>query len=498
MGSSKSKGQPEGDGKLILVAGATGYIGRHLAKTLPSLGYRVRCLARSPETLSSLASDKTNVIQGDVLDRSTLLPALDGVHTAFYLVHSMDSGDDFVELDRRAANNFAAAAREAGIRRIIYLGGLGTGEQLSPHLASRQEVGEILRQSGIATIEFRASVIIGSGSLSFEMIRSLVEKLPIMIIPRWVNVLAQPIAIEDVICYLCEAIESSTDNGQIFEIGGPDRVSYCDIMREYGKQRGLHRLMIPVPVLTPHLSSLWLGLVTPLYVRIGRALIESIKHPTIVNDNGASDLFSVRPRSIRDAIKDALSAEDRDFKDFRAADKLSTCASPPRHRSFRHGWRIIDAYSVSVSCPPERAFEPIYRIGGKVGWYYANWLWRLRGLVDRMLGGVGMRRARRDPEHLKPGDTVDFWRVESYQVNRLLRLRAEMKLPGRAWLQLEVHPHTDGAEIHQIAAFEPLGLAGLVYWYASYPLHRCIFVGMIRALARQCVTDGCDGRENEA
>lgn len=306
--------QPEGpagnDIKLILVAGSTGYVGRQLVKALEISHYRVRCLARRPKALRPCISDRTEVFQGDVLDHESLGKALEGAYTAFYLIHSMASDGDFVERDRRAALNFATIARKSGIKRIIYLGGLGGDENLSAHLASRHEVGRILRDSGIPTIEFRASIIIGRGSLSFEMIRSLVEKLPVMITPRWVQTLAQPIAIEDVIAYLAEAIEIPLEDSKVFEIGGPDRISYKGIMKEYAQQRGLRRLMIPVPVLTPYLSSLWLGLVTPLYVRIGRALIESIKNPTVVNDYTASDYFAVRPRGIKIAIKQALEKED--------------------------------------------------------------------------------------------------------------------------------------------------------------------------------------------
>ena len=311
--NNKKITQPEGpagnDRKLILVAGATGYVGRQLVKALEISHYRVRCLARRPEALRSCVSDMTEVVQGDVLNRESLHSGLTGIHTAFYLVHSMASDGDFAERDRRAAQNFGTAARETGIKRLVYLGGLGVGEDLSPHLASRHEVGRILGDSGIPTIEFRASIIIGSGSLSFEMIRSLVDKLPIMITPRWVQTLAQPIAIEDMIAYLAEAIEAPLEDSKVFEIGGPDRISYKGIMKEYAQQRGLRRLMIPVPVLTPYLSSLWLGLVTPLYVRIGRTLIESIKNPTVVDDCTALDYFTVRPRGIKTAIKQALENE---------------------------------------------------------------------------------------------------------------------------------------------------------------------------------------------
>jgi uncharacterized protein YbjT (DUF2867 family) len=470
--------------KLILLTGATGYVGSQLMKALMSSRYRIRCLARKPKVLYSRAPDITDIVQGDVLNRPSLDVALKGIHTAFYLIHSMASNGDFAEIDSKAAENFAGAAKEAGVKRIIYLGGLGGEGELSPHLASRQEVGKILRDSGILTLEFRASIIIGSGSLSFEMIRTLVEKLPIMITPRWVQTLAQPIAIEDIIAYLAEAIEIPLPESHIFEIGGPDQVSYQEIMKEYARQRDLGRLMIPVPVLTPYLSSLWLGLVTPLYVQIGRTLIESIKNPTVVHDCKAKTYFSVQPRSIGDAIRQALNVEDQEFIHFRAEEKTSAVSTTVKQETYCQGSRIFDMYSIMVSDTPEQAFKPIRRIGGKIGWYYANWLWQFRGLIDKLLGGVGLRRSRRDSDHMQPGDVVDFWRVESYEPNRLLRLRAEMKLPGRAWLQFEVVPHTQGSIIYQTAIFDPHGLAGRLYWFGLYPIHRFLFKRMLKHLVK--------------
>jgi len=471
------------------VAGATGYVGRHLIKALISAKYPVRCLVRRPETLQSYAANMVEVIKGDVLEPKSLGPILQDVHTAFYLVHSMSSEGNFAENDRRAALNFVTAAKEAGVQRIIYLGGLGREEDLSAHLASRQEVGRIFRNSGITSIEFRASIIIGSGSLSFEMIRTLVEKLPLMITPRWVLNMAQPIVTEDVIAYLREAIEIPIYESRVFEIGGPDRISYQGIMKEYAWQRGLKRLMIPVPVLTPYLSSLWLGLVSPLYVRIGRTLIESIKNPTIVNDKSALQFFSVRPCRVREAIKNTIEKEDRNIMNFRAADKFPDCPQSLQHRTFQQYARVFDVCFISLPCSSDIAFKPIRRIGGKVGWYYANLLWQLRGLIDKLFGGVGMRRARRDAEHLREGDVLDFWRVEVYEPNHLLRLRAEMKLPGRAWLQFEVQPDTQGTSIYQTAIFDPLGLAGLLYWYGLYPIHQFIFKRMLKNVAKNSMDE---------
>jgi uncharacterized protein YbjT (DUF2867 family) len=424
----------------------------------------------------------TEVAKGDVLDWSSVDEAMKDIHTAYYLVHSMAAGGAFEERDRRGAENFAAAARKHGVSRVIYLGGLGVRGRLSSHLASRQEVGEILRQSGVPTVEFRASIIIGSGSLSFEMVRALVEKLPVMIIPRWVRSLAQPIAIEDVIAHLTMALELDDDNSYVFEIGGADRVSYMGIMQEYAHQRGLRRIMIPVPVLTPWLSSLWLGLVTPIYSRVGRQLIEGVRNDTVVEDDLAVRVFNIRPRGIRDAISRALSNEEREFAETRWSDALSSRGSLAARGGERLGPRIVDSQVAAVAYAPARAFAPIRRIGGDNGWYYANWLWRLRGLIDLLFGGAGMRRGRRSQERLAPGDTVDSWRVEAYEPDQLLRLVAEMKLPGRAWLQFEVEGDESGSVIRQTAIFDPVGLPGLVYWYGLYPIHKIIFKGMLRGI----------------
>jgi uncharacterized protein YbjT (DUF2867 family) len=409
---------------------------------------------------------------------------MQGAHTAYYLVHSMGAGGDFEDKDRQAARNFGEAARAAGVKRIIYLGGLGESDgPLSPHLRSRREVGQVLRESGVPVIEFRASIIIGSGSLSFEMIRALTERLPVMIAPRWVATPAQPIAIEDVLAYLIEALSLQSDQSRIFEIGGADRASYGAIIQEYARQRGLRRVIIPVPVLTPRLSSLWLGLVTPVYARIGRKLVESLRYPTVVRDRSALEVFAVRPRGIREAIARALLNEDRAFAETRWSDAFSSNGWPAAWGGVRFGSRLVDSRVARVRSDPARAFAPIRRIGGRSGWYYGDWLWRIRGYLDLLAGGVGMRRGRRDPEWLRPGETLDCWRVESFEPNRLLRLTAEMRLPGRAWLEFEVNREESGSTIRQTAIFDPAGLAGLVYWYALYPLHHFIFGGMLRQIA---------------
>ncbi|MCJ7491691.1 MAG: SDR family oxidoreductase [Dehalococcoidia bacterium] len=468
----------------ILLAGGTGYVGGRLLRVLEASGRPLRCLARKPEFLRPRVATLTEVVRGDVLELPSLNEAMKDVHTAYYLVHSMAAGGGFEERDRMGAENFARAAREKGVKRIIYLGGLGGGERLSSHLASRQEVGEILRSSGVPTIEFRASIIIGSGSLSFEMVRALVEKLPVMTTPRWVRSQAQPIAVEDVTAYLSKALELEDDKSYVFEIGGADQVSYRTIMQEYARQRGLRRIMIPVPVLTPWLSSLWLGLVTPIYSRVGRQLIEGVRNDTVVEDDLAMRVFDLRPRGIQEAIARALSNEEQEFAETRWSDALSSRAPPGAWGGERFGSRIVDSATIAVSCEPAKAFAPIRRMGGKTGWYYADWLWRLRGLIDLLVGGAGMRRGRRSQESLVPGDTVDFWRVEAFEPDRLLRLLSEMRLPGRAWLQFEVEGEESGSVIRQTAMFDALGLPGLAYWYGLYPIHRAVFKGMLRGIAK--------------
>jgi len=468
----------------ILLTGATGYVGGRLRRRLEDFGAGLRCLARKPEFLTQRVAITTTVVPGDLLNSESLDSAMEGVDIAYYLVHSMGATGDFEEQDRIAAQNFATAARKADVKRIIYLGGLGKDEKLSPHLASRQEVGQILRNSGVETIEFRASIIIGSGSLSFEIIRALVDKLPIMIAPRWVREKAQPIAIDDILQYLLEARDVELEECQVFEIGGPDRVSYGDLMKEYASQRGLRRWVIPVPVLSPRLSSLWLGLVTPVYARIGRKLVDSLRNATVVENLRALEVFNCRPRGVRQAIQDALSNEDHTFAETRWSDALSSKGPEVSYGGLRLGSRLVASHTVSTPLTPEQAFFPIQRIGGNKGWYFGNWLWRVRGFLDLLAGGVGVRRGRPHPSKIAPGDALDFWRVEAFVPNRLLRLNAEMKVPGRAWLQFEVEKEDENTVIRQTAIFDPLGLLGLGYWYGLYPLHQLVFSRMLKGIRR--------------
>jgi uncharacterized protein YbjT (DUF2867 family) len=469
----------------ILLTGATGYIGGRLLCLLEAEGYRVRCIARKPEFLRARIAPGTEVMAGDVRDIESLKPAMKGIHTAYYLVHSMGAAQDFEEMDREAAACFGEAARAHGVQRIIYLGGLSSDSgQLSPHLRSRQEVGQILKRSGVPVIEFRASIVIGSGSLSFEMIRALVERLPVMITPRWVAVRAQPIAIDDVLQYLRAAVDIPASESCIYEIGGPEQVSYGEMMLEYAQQRGLRRFMISVPVLTPRLSSLWLGLVTPLYARVGRKLIDSIRHASVVRDDIALRVFPIRPCGMREAVSRVLHDEDREYAKIRWSDELSSAGLPPRWGGVRFGNRIVDSRKIHVRVSPQVAFAPIERIGGSTGWYYCNWLWSLRGWIDFLMGGVGMRRGRTNNIPPKAGDTIDYWRVETLEPEHRLLLAAEMKMPGRAWLELTVTGDANGSDIRQTAIFDPVGLLGLLYWYSVYPIHQFVFSGMLRGIAR--------------
>lgn len=471
---------------LILLTGASGYVGGRLLFALEQAGFHIRCIARNPDNLKPRVAETTEVVAGNVLEIDSLRPALAGIDIAYYLVHSMGASSDFEETDRKGAENFATAAKEAGIQRIIYLGGLGdSSKELSTHLRSRHEVADIFRSSGVQVIEFQASVIIGSGSLSFEMVRGLVERLPVMITPKWVFARAQPIAITDVISYLVAAATLQVECDQTYQIGGPDQISYEGLMKEYAKQRGLKRYLIPVPFLTPRLSSLWLGLVTPLYARVGRKLIDSIQHSTIVEDDGPAKIFGIHPIGVKDAIALAMRNEDKEIAQTHWSDAFSSGGTPRTWTGAKFGNRLIDTRTVHVNVAPEKAFTPIRRIGGKNGWYYGDPLWRARGFLDLLVGGIGVRRGRRNPETVVPGDAIDFWRVEVFERDRHLRLSAEMKLPGRAWLDFEVTPDESGCTICQTALFDPIGIWGLAYWYLIYPLHQLVFAGMIKGIARR-------------
>jgi len=490
--ASQSTANPAADPEksLILLTGASGYVGGRLLPSLENQGYHLRCVARHPEILKPKVGPSTEVVAGDVLDRPSLDAAMRGVDVAYYLVHSMSSTGSFEETDRQAARNFSEAAKAAGVKGLIYLGGLGSDdEELSAHLRSRHEVGDILRQSGLPVCEFRAAAVIGSGSASFELIRALVERLPIMLTPKWCKGKTQPIAIDDLLDYLIEALRISTSEYRIYEVGGADQVSYAEMMLAYGSQRGLTPRIIPVPVLTPWLSALWLGLITPVYARIGRAIIESIVHVTVVRDNAALITFSVRPMGIDEAIHRALAHEERHFAATRWSDALSSSGKLPSWGGIQFGTRLVDSRTLTVKAPPEVVFKYIERIGGDNGWYAWNWLWRVRGFIDLLEGGVGLRRGRPSATTLRVGDTVDSFRVEAIEPNRRLRLKSEMHLYGRAWLEFEVTGAGSSTTIRQTAIFDPVGLIGQIYWYTLYLPHQFVFSGMLRGIAQAALRE---------
>ena len=474
----------------ILIVGASGYVGGRLAALFAGRGEDMVLLSRNPAPLAA-RFPTARIVGADLLDPASLPPVVEGVDVAYYLAHAM-GGDEstFARRDRRAAEAFATAAASAGVKRIVYLGGLGVdGATLSPHLTSRHAVGAELARHGVPVTEFRAAIIIGSGSASFEILRHLTERLPVMITPRWVGTRCQPIGIGEVLDCLLVALDHPEVTG-VVEIGGRDILSYGDMMLGYARLRGLRRLMIPVPVLTPRLSSHWVSLVSPVPASIARPLIEGLRNEVIVRDPEPARRLGVDPRSYVDALRLAIERTDRQagestwFDALAAPDKAGLSSMTSREGM------IIERRVTHVRASPEQVFAEVERVGGASGWPYANVLWRLRGLADRVVGGVGMRLGRRDPERVRAGDALDFWRVEEVRRPELMRLRAEMKVPGRAWLQYEVRPDGTGSMLIQTAFFEPKGVPGLFYWYVLYPIHALIFSGMARALAKRAQAVG--------
>ena len=483
------------DRGLVLVTGSTGYIGGRLAPRLIDDGWRVRCLVRDPGRLEGRPwTGRAELLRGDVLKPETLADALRGVRFAYYLVHGMAGGADFHERDLAAARNFGAAARDAGVEQIVYLGGLGDPESdLSRHLRSRQETGDVLRASGVPITEFRAGVIVGSGSLSFEMVRYLTERVPVMVCPRWVHTRIQPIAVRNVLDYLTAVLERPEAKGKILEIGAADVKTYAEMLTVYARVRGLHRVLLSVPVLTPRLSSFWVHLVTPVPAAIARPLVEGLRNDVVVRDGTARALFpEIHPVDYAEAVRLSLRRLDAGDVETRWSDALTTSQGDVTPVVLTdHEGMILEQRQIVVPATPEAVFRSFSRIGGSVGWLYWDWAWRFRGFMDRLVGGVGLRRGRRDPDDVRVGDALDFWRVEAVERDHLIRLRAEMKVPGRAWLQFKVVPHADGESLlTQTAFFAPKGLAGLLYWYVLYPAHAFIFSGLVRQVGRRASGPG--------
>jgi len=463
----------------VLVTGATGYIGGRLVPRLLERGHTVRLLVRDAGRIAGRPwAGRVEIVEGDLLERASLPPALAGVEAAFYLVHSMAAGRDFAAMDTRAAHAFVGAA--AGIPLVVYLGGLvPKNGQPSTHLASRAEVGEILR-AGVPTTELRAGPIIGAGSASFEMVRYLTERLPLMVAPRWVTNLVQPVAVGDVLDYLLAALEHGPLG--VVEVGA-DQLSFRGMMETYAEVRGLSRVIVPVPVLAPGLAARWVGLVTPIPNRLAVPIIEGVVHPLLADTSKAWRFFpGIKPVSYRRAVELALAATEQGEVETRWSGALGSGSTV--ELSDREGL-IREVRSVHVEASQQAVFEVFSGLGGERGWLVWEWAWWLRGLLDRLTGGPGLRRGRRHPRELLTGEAVDFWRVEAVEPPRLLRLRAEMRLPGRAWLQWEAVPERTGTRLVQTALFAPVGLHGALYWGVLYPAHRLIFSGLVRAIARE-------------
>jgi uncharacterized protein YbjT (DUF2867 family) len=486
----------DGQGLRCLVTGATGYIGGRLVPELLDTGHAVRCLARSPGALRDHPwAGRTEVVRGDVTDTETVRAAMEGIDVAYYLVHALGSGKDFAAADRRAARIFAEQATAAGVRRIVYLGGLtpvGVPErELSAHLRSRAEVGRILLGSEVPTVVLRAAVIIGSGSVSFEMLRYLTERLPVMVTPSWVRTSIQPIAVRDVLRYLVGCARLPPDVHRSFDIGGPDVLTYRDMMQRYASVAGLpRRLILPVPVLTPRLSSHWVGLVTPVPGSIARPLTESLRHEVVCHERDIALYVPDAPggpttfdRAVALALRRIQEAQVTTR--WSSASVQGAPSDPlPTDPDWAGGSLYTDRRELAVNASPEALWRVVEGIGGDNGWYSFSPAWAVRGWLDRLVGGVGLRRGRRDAQRLRVGDSLDFWRVEEIDPGRLLRLRAEMRLPGLAWLELRVdQDEVDRTVLRQRALFHPQGLLGHAYWWSVWPFHSMVFGGMARNIA---------------
>ncbi|MFE7751331.1 SDR family oxidoreductase [Streptomyces sp. NPDC057428] len=483
-------------GLRCLVTGASGYIGGRLVPELLEAGHQVRCLARSPEKLRDYpwAAD-AEVIRGDVTDADSVAAGMRDIDVAYYLVHALAGGPGFEKTDREAARIFGEQARAAGVGRIVYLGGLTPDDvparELSPHLRSRAEVGRILLDSGVPTTVLRAAVILGSGSASFEMLRYLTERLPVMVTPSWVSTRIQPIAVEDVLRYLVGSARMPADVNRAFDIGGPDVLTYRHMMEQYARVAGLRRFILPVPMLSPGLSSIWIGAVTPVPRQLARPLAESLRYEVVCSEHDIAQYVPDGPGQPFSFDK-ALTLALKRVREANVTTRWSSAATPgipsdplPTDPDWAGGSLYTDVRELDVDASPEALWRVVEGIGGVNGWYSFPLAWALRGWLDRLVGGVGLRRGRRDAQRLRVGDSLDFWRVEEIQPGRLLRLRAEMRLPGLAWLEMYAEPGEDGrSHYRQRAIFHPRGLLGHAYWWSVSPFHAVVFGGMARNIAR--------------
>lgn len=484
----------------VLVLGATGYVGGRVVPDLLAAGHTVRCAVRLPAKLDARVwRDQVEVVRGDVTDRATMDAACEGVDAVLFLVHAMDGAPDFAEREAAGARTVRDAAAAAGVDRIVYLGGLGReDDRLSEHLRSRHEVGRIMAEGSVPVTELRAGVVIGSGSVSFEMLRHLTEVLPIMTTPRWVATRTQPIAVRDVLRMLVGVLDVEETKGRIIEIGGPDVLTYAEMMQRYAAIAGLRRrIIIRVPVLSPRLSSLWVGLVTPLPTGIARPLVDSLVNEVVVRDDAMTRLVPFERTTFDDAVRLALRRiQDLDVATTWAsaggADRVpyDVAATPsPQDPDWAGGTILRDVRRMRCAAPPQRLYDAVTSLGGTHGYHTPRFLWMLRGGIDKMVGGIGLGRGRRHPEQLAVGEPVDFWRVEALERpvaggDGLLRLRAEMKVPGEAWLEFRIRPAEDGGSIlEQQARFHPRGLWGRAYWYGLSPIHSFMFPRMARRIA---------------
>ena len=484
--------------RTCLVTGATGYIGGRLVPELLAAGHRVRVMTRSPERLRDHPwAEQVDITRADAGDPEAVAAACAGVDVVYYLIHALGTGPEFEETDRRTAAVMAQAARQAGVGRLVYLGGLlPEDEELSPHLRSRAEVAEVLLASGVPTVVLRAAVVLGSGSASFEMLRYLTERLPVMITPRWVHSRIQPIAIRDVLRYLVGCATLPPDVHRCFDIGGPDVMDYTQMMQRFAVVAGLpRRRILPVPFFTPSLSSHWVGVITPVPAGIARPLVESLRNTVVCSEHDIAQYVPDPPGGLL-GFDDAVRLAIQRVRDAEVATRWSSASVPgvpsdplPTDPDWAGGTLFLDERTQETHATPEQLWRVVEGIGGDAGWYSFPLAWEVRGWLDRAVGGVGLRRGRRSPSDLYVGEALDFWRVEALEEEKLLRLRAEMRVPGRAWL--EFHVEQDGAlvpparsRLRQKATFKPHGLFGSLYWWALVPFHGFVFGGMVRNICR--------------